>query len=74
MWDEVFLGHVLTSYVRIEVVTVYTTNSNGFGEVEFYIGSSKFYISVFEQYRIVGIDNVIIHRTAYIVTFIIIFC
>ena len=48
MWDEVFLGHVVTSYVRIEVRSVYTINNNGFTEVEFYIGLGKLYISIIE--------------------------
>ena len=39
-WDEVAID-VMTSSVRIDVISVYTMNLNGFLEVEFYVGTSK---------------------------------
>ena len=40
-WHEVAIADVMTSFVRIDVISVYTSGANGFIEIEFYIGSSK---------------------------------
>ena len=40
-WEEFTLEHVVTSFVRIEIVSLYTADRNGFTEVEFYIGRSE---------------------------------
>ena len=39
-WHEVAIADVMTSFVRIDVISVYTSGANGFIEIEFYIGSS----------------------------------
>ena len=43
MWQEFQLDDIATSYVKITVLSVYTTYKNGFVEVEFYVGKSKRY-------------------------------
>ena len=43
MWQEFPLDNIATSYVKITVLSVYTTYRNGFVEVEFYVGKSKRY-------------------------------
>ena len=40
-WDEFSIDHIRTTFVRIEVLEVYSTSNNGFIEVEFYTGISK---------------------------------
>ena len=40
-WAECVIDHVMTSSVRIEVMSVYTDGQNGLVEVEFYVGISK---------------------------------
>ena len=40
-WDEFSLDHFRTTFVRIEVLEVYSTSNNGFIEVEFYTGISE---------------------------------
>ena len=40
-WHEVTIDGATTSFVRIEVITVYTSGANGFIEIEFYTGISK---------------------------------
>ena len=42
-WHEVAIADVMTSFVRIDVISVYTSGTNRFIEIEFYIGSSKRY-------------------------------
>ena len=42
LWDEFSLGNIVTSSVKITVITVYTTLNNGFTEVEYYIGTSEY--------------------------------
>ena len=40
-WDEFPLDGIVTTNVRIEILSVYTSDMNGLTEVEFYIGSSE---------------------------------
>ena len=43
MWQEFPLDNIATSYVKITVLSVYTSHKNGFIEVEFYVSKSKRY-------------------------------
>ena len=43
-WHEVTLDGATTSFVRTEVITVYTSGTSGFTEIEFYTGTSKLHI------------------------------
>ena len=40
-WDEFLLDHIRTSSIRITVTEVYTSDNNGFNELEFYTGISE---------------------------------
>ena len=40
-WDEFMLDHIRTSSIRITVIEVYTSDNNGFIELEFYTGMSE---------------------------------
>ena len=42
MWDAFNLKPVDTTFVKITVSSVYTTQDNGFIEVEFYAGKHSF--------------------------------
>ena len=40
-WDEFSLDNLVTSWVKIMVINVYTSYNNGFTEMEFYVSTSK---------------------------------
>ena len=41
-WDEFTLDYIISANVSIEMVSHYTEKNNGFIEVEFYTGQSKY--------------------------------